>query len=113
VAIVDKRLRDLDFDALVQDIRRLDPNFGFLEITGNAKAPEVCGWAGEGMARVRRDGPPSPTPAVRSGTTKWGCLAQTRRLWHGLQVFASLAILPFLSSREPVERCRATSSSTF
>jgi hypothetical protein len=63
MAIVDERLRDLDFDALVQDIRRLDPSFGFLEITGDAKAPEVCGWAGEGMARVRRDALRTHLPA--------------------------------------------------
>jgi CheY-like chemotaxis protein len=64
MTIVDDRLRDHEFDALMQDIRRLDLNFGFLEITGDTKAPEVSGWTGEGMARVRRDALRTHLPAM-------------------------------------------------
>ena len=64
MAIVDQRLRDREFDALVQDIRRLDANFGFLEIIDDATAPEVSGWSGDGMTRVRRDALRTHLPAM-------------------------------------------------
>lgn len=53
--IVDERLRDEAFDDLMQDIRRLDPRFGFLEITEQANTLEVWSWTGDSITRVSRD----------------------------------------------------------
>ena len=53
--IVDERLRDEAFDDLMQDIRRLDPRFGFLEITEQANTLEVSSWTGDSINRVSRD----------------------------------------------------------
>jgi CheY-like chemotaxis protein len=53
--IVDERLRDKVFNDLMQDIRRLEPNFGFLEVTDDADTFEVSGWMGDSMTRVSRN----------------------------------------------------------
>lgn len=62
--IVDERLRDPVFDELMQDIRRLDPRFGFLEITDQASTLEVSSWAGDSMTRVSRDMLRTQLPSV-------------------------------------------------
>ena len=53
--IVDERLRDKVFDDLMQDIRRVDPNFGFLEVTDDADTFEVSSWMSDSMTRVSRN----------------------------------------------------------
>ena len=53
--IVDERVRDQTFDDLMQDIRRLDPNFGLLEITDDADTFEISSWMSDSMTRVSRD----------------------------------------------------------
>jgi hypothetical protein len=53
--IVDERVRDRVFNDLMQDIRRLEPNFGFLEVTDDANTFEVSGWMGDSMTRVSRN----------------------------------------------------------
>jgi hypothetical protein len=62
--IVDERLRDNEFDALMQDIRRLDPRFGFLEVTDDVDTFEVASWAGDSMTRVSRNALRAQLPAV-------------------------------------------------
>ena len=62
--IVDERLRDNEFDALMQDIRRLDPRFGFLEVTDDVDTFEVGSWAGDSMTRVSRNALRAQLPAV-------------------------------------------------
>jgi hypothetical protein len=53
--IVDERVRDQTFDDLMQDIRRLDPNFGLLEITDDANTFEISSWMSDSMTRVSRN----------------------------------------------------------
>ena len=53
--IVDERVRDKIFNDLMQDIRRLDPNFGFLEIADAANTFEISSWMSDSMTRVSRD----------------------------------------------------------
>lgn len=53
--IVDERVRDRIFNDLMQDIRRLDPNFGFLEIADAANTFEISSWMSDSMTRVSRD----------------------------------------------------------
>jgi hypothetical protein len=62
--IVDERLRDSEFDALMQDIRRLDPSFGFLEVTDSMDTFEVASWAGDSITRVSRNALRAQLPAV-------------------------------------------------
>lgn len=53
--IVDERVRDKVFNELMQDIRRLNPNFGFLEITEDANTLEISSWMSDSMTRVSRN----------------------------------------------------------
>ena len=53
--IVDERLRDSVFDDLMQNIRRVDPNVGFLEVTADANTFEVSSWMGDSITRVSRN----------------------------------------------------------
>lgn len=62
--IVDERLRNDVFDDLMQDIRRLDPNFGFLEVTDGANTFEISSWMGDSITRVSRDALRQQLPSV-------------------------------------------------
>ncbi len=53
--IIDERLRDDAFDRLLQEIKNMDPNFGFLEITDDADTFEISSWMSDSMTRVSRD----------------------------------------------------------
>ena len=48
----------------MQDIRRLDPRFGFLEVTDDVDTFEVASWAGDSMTRVSRNALRAQLPAV-------------------------------------------------
>lgn len=62
--IVDQRLRDPAFDVLCQDIRHLDPNAGFLEITDDVDAFEIGSWMSDSMTRVSRKALRTHLPSV-------------------------------------------------
>jgi hypothetical protein len=62
--IVDERVRDKVFDDLMQDIRRLDPNIGFLEITNDANTFEISSWMSDSMTRVSRSALRAQLPAI-------------------------------------------------
>lgn len=53
--IIDERIRDEAFDALIDDMRRLDPNFGFLEIAEGSNTFEMSSWMTDSMTRISRD----------------------------------------------------------
>jgi hypothetical protein len=53
--IIDERIRDEAFDALIDDMRRLDPNFGFLEIAEGSNTFEMSSWMSDSMTRISRD----------------------------------------------------------
>ena len=62
--IVDERVRDAVFNDLMQDIRRLDPNLGFLEITNDADTFEISSWMSDSMTRVSRNVLRAHLPAI-------------------------------------------------
>ncbi|MGH8830682.1 MAG: hypothetical protein ACREXV_06280, partial [Polaromonas sp.] len=53
--IIDERLRDDAFNRLLQEIKNMDPNFGFLEISDDANTFEISSWMSDSMTRVSRD----------------------------------------------------------
>ena len=55
LVIIDERLHDDAFDALLHEIKGRNPNFGFLEITDDAYTFEVSSWMSDSMTRVSRD----------------------------------------------------------
>ena len=55
MVIIDERLHDDEFDRLVDEVKRIEPNIGFLEITDNANNFEISSWMGDKMTRVSRE----------------------------------------------------------
>ncbi len=53
--IIDERLRDDTFDNLIDDMRRLDPNFGCLEVAEGNNTFEMSSWMSDSITRVSRD----------------------------------------------------------
>ena len=62
--VIDERLRDDAFDALLREIKSMDPNFGFLEITDDANTFEISSWMSDSMTRVSRDVLRAQLPSV-------------------------------------------------
>lgn len=62
--VVDERARGPAFDELIQDVRRLDPNFGFLEITNDADTFEMSSWQSDSTTRVSRNVLRAHLPAI-------------------------------------------------
>ena len=55
LVIIDQRVRDHIFDELRQDLRKIDPNFPFIEIASESNTLEMAGWMSDSMTRVSRD----------------------------------------------------------
>ena len=55
LVIIDERLHDNSFVALLHEVKGKDPNLGFLEITDDANTFEVSSWMSDSMTRVSRD----------------------------------------------------------
>jgi hypothetical protein len=55
LVIIDERLHDDAFGALLHEVKSRDPNLGFLEITDDANTFEVSSWMSDSMTRVSRD----------------------------------------------------------
>ena len=53
--LIDERLRDHVFEELYQDLKKIDPNFPFIEIASEANTFEVAGWMSDSMSRVSLD----------------------------------------------------------
>lgn len=62
--IIDERLHDDEFDRLVDDIKNIQPNLGFLEIADDANTFEISSWMGDNMTRVSRDVLRAQLPSV-------------------------------------------------
>lgn len=55
MVIIDQRIRDHIFDELRDDLRKMDPNFPFVEIATESNTLEVAGWMSDSMTRLSRD----------------------------------------------------------
>lgn len=55
LVIIDERLRDAVFDELQESLRKLEPNFPFIEIASKANTFEVADWTSASMTRVSHD----------------------------------------------------------
>lgn len=53
--VVDERLRDEAFDALREDLLRIDINFPMVEIASDANTFEMSSWMGDSISRIGRD----------------------------------------------------------
>ncbi len=53
--IIDERVRDSQLDALIQDVKRHNPNFGLLEVADDANTFAIASWMSDSMTRVSRD----------------------------------------------------------
>jgi hypothetical protein len=62
--IIDERLRDDAFDQMQQEIKGMDPSFGFLEITDDANTFEISSWMSDSMTRVSREVLRAQLPSV-------------------------------------------------
>lgn len=62
--IIDERLHDDAFDSLLHEIKNMDPNFGFLEITDDANTFEIASWMSDSMTRVSREVLRAQLPSV-------------------------------------------------
>lgn len=62
--VIDERLRDDRFDEFRNTIRRLAPNFGFVEIADEANTFEISSWMSDSIARVSRDVLRAQLPSV-------------------------------------------------
>ena len=54
--IIDERVRDAVFDALSVELRKIDPNYPFIEIANESNVLEMAGWMSDSMTRISRDG---------------------------------------------------------
>lgn len=54
--IIDERVRDDVFDALSVELRKIDPNYPFIEIANESNVLEMAGWMSDSMTRISRDG---------------------------------------------------------
>lgn len=62
--IIDERIRDEPFDALLQDLERRHVDFGLLEISDDANTFEISSWMGSSMSRLSRDGLRAQLPSA-------------------------------------------------
>lgn len=54
--IIDERVRDAVFDVLSVELRKIDPNYPFIEIANESNVLEMAGWMSDSMTRISRDG---------------------------------------------------------
>jgi len=53
--LLDERLRDAQIDALVQDLKRDNANFGVLEVADDANTFAMAGWTNDTHTRISRE----------------------------------------------------------
>lgn len=64
--IIDERLHDADFDALVQDAKQLNPDIGLVEVANAPNTFEISSWLDNSMTRLGRDVLMAKLPCVLS-----------------------------------------------
>lgn len=64
MVIIDERLHDHLFNELREALRKIDPNYPFIEITNEAGTLEVAGWMSDSMTRLGRDALRSQPPSI-------------------------------------------------
>ena len=64
MVIIDERLHDHLFNELREALRKIDPNYPFIEITNEAGTLEVAGWMSDSMTRLGRDALRSQLPSI-------------------------------------------------
>ena len=52
LVIIDQHMRDAVFSELYADLRRVDPNFPFIEVAAAANVLEMAGWTSDSMSRL-------------------------------------------------------------
>ncbi len=62
--VIDERLRDETFDQVRDEIKTIEPNFGFLEIADQFNTFEISSWMSDSMTRVSRDVLRAQLPSV-------------------------------------------------
>jgi hypothetical protein len=62
--VIDERLRDETFDQVRDEIKTIEPNFGFLEIADQFNTFEISSWMSDSMTRVSRDVLRTQLPSV-------------------------------------------------
>lgn len=53
--VIDQKVRDAEFDGMIDDLRRHAPNFGLLEIAEGNNTFEISSWMSDSMTRISRD----------------------------------------------------------
>ena len=80
MVIIDERLRDDIFDELIEELRKTDPNYPFIEIASASNVLEMAGWMSDSMTRISHDGLRNqPIPILAMELLKVGRLPLTRR----------------------------------
>ena len=64
MVIIDERVRDHVFDELRAELRKIDPNYPFIEIASESNTLEVAGWMSDSMTRLSRDALRSQLPSI-------------------------------------------------
>ena len=64
--IIDERLRDGDFNLLVNEVRELNPDIGLVEIANAPNVFEISSWLDNSMTRLGRDVLRAKLPCVLS-----------------------------------------------
>ena len=55
VIIIDEKLHDREFDAMVADAKSKEPNIGLVEIANDSNTFEISSWMDNSMTRLSRD----------------------------------------------------------
>ena len=55
LVIIDEPMRDDEFNELSEDLRKVEPNFPFVEIATGTNVLEMAGWMSDSMTRLSRD----------------------------------------------------------
>ncbi len=64
MVVIDERVRDHVFDELRAELRKIDPNYPFIEIASESNTLEVAGWMSDSMTRLSRDALRSQLPSI-------------------------------------------------
>ena len=62
--IIDERVRDHVFDELRAELRKMEPNYPFIEIASESNTLEIAGWMSDSMTRLSRDALRSQLPSI-------------------------------------------------
>jgi hypothetical protein len=66
VIIIDEKLHDGEFDAMVADAKSNEPNIGLVEIANDSNTFEISSWMDNSMTRLSRDVLKAKLPSVLS-----------------------------------------------